>query len=80
MVAAKPRKFAMKKFAFLALALVAPGAIGLAQTASPPGWPEVIGHLTEARTEATLCVQALKSIGDIMALLGPKSTASSPGL
>jgi hypothetical protein len=28
------------------------------------GWPEVIGLLTKARTQATTCVQVLKSNGD----------------
>ncbi len=31
---------------------------------APLGWPEVIGLLTKARTQATTCVQVLKSSGD----------------
>ena len=35
---------------------------------APLGWPEVIALLTKARTQATTCVQVLKSNGDKAAL------------
>jgi len=50
-----------------AIALLFPEALWAAQPA-PMGWPEVIGLLAKARTQATTCVQALKSNGDKAAL------------
>ncbi len=38
------------------------------------GWPEVIGLLTKARTQATTCVQVLKSNGDKAALASAQLT------
>jgi hypothetical protein len=38
------------------------------------GWPEVIGLLTKARTQATTCVEVLKSSGDKAALASARLT------
>jgi hypothetical protein len=38
------------------------------------GWPEVIALLTKARTQATTCVQVLKSNGEKTALAGAQLT------
>ena len=46
-----------------AIAVLLPVAPGGAQTASL-GWPEVIALLTKTLTQATTCVQVLKSNGD----------------
>jgi hypothetical protein len=50
-----------------AIALVFPAA---SWAAPPPamGWPEVIALLAKARTQATACVQVLKSNGDKAAI------------
>jgi hypothetical protein len=39
-----------------------------------PGWPEVIALLTKARTQATTCVEVLKSSGHEAALASAKLT------
>src|SRR5271163_5033908 len=38
------------------------------------GWPEVIALLTKARTQATTCIEVLKSSGDNAALASPRLT------
>ena len=38
------------------------------------GWPEVIALLTKARTQATICVEVLKSSGDKAALTSARLT------
>lgn len=63
----------MKRIAFFALASAVPSAIGLAQTA-PLGWPEVIALLAKARTQATTCVEVLKSSGDKAPLASARLT------
>jgi hypothetical protein len=63
----------MKRIAVFALATVFPVAIGVAQTA-PLGWPEVIALLAKARTQATTCVEVLKSGGDKAALASARLT------
>jgi hypothetical protein len=51
---------------------VFPITVCAAQTAL--GWPEVIGLLTKARTQATTCVQVLKSSGEKAALASARLT------
>jgi hypothetical protein len=63
----------MKKIAVFALASVVPVAIGFAQT-TPLGWPEVIALLAKTRTQATTCVEVLKSGGDKAALASARLT------
>jgi hypothetical protein len=63
----------VKRVAFFAFASSVPAAIGLAQTV-PLGWPEVIALLTKARTQATTCVEVLKSSGDQAALASVRLT------
>lgn len=46
---------------------------GAAQTA-PMGWPEVISLLAKARTQATTCVEVLKSSGDKAAVASARLT------
>jgi len=44
-------------------------------TAQPTlGWPEVIALLTKARTQATTCIEVLKSSGDKAALASARLT------
>jgi hypothetical protein len=50
----------VKRIFLIALASIVPATVCMAQT-PPMGWPEVIGLLTKARTQATTCVQVLKS-------------------
>jgi hypothetical protein len=64
---------AVKRIALLALVSAVPGAVGLAQT-TPLGWPEVVALLTKARTQATTCVEVLKSSGDKAALASARLT------
>lgn len=63
----------MTRIAFFALASAVPSAIGLAQ-AAPLGWPEVIALLAKARTQATTCVEVLKSGGDKAAVVSARLT------
>ena len=52
----------MKRIVLIILASIVAATLSVAQT--PIGWPEVIGLLAKARTQATTCVQVLKSNGD----------------
>jgi hypothetical protein len=63
----------MKKIAVVALASVVPVAVGFAQTPSL-GWPQVIALLAKARTQATTCVEVLKSSGDKAAVASVRLT------
>jgi hypothetical protein len=63
----------VKRIAFFVLVSAVPGAIGLAQT-TPLGWPEVVALLTKARTQATTCVEVLKSSRDKAALASARLT------
>jgi hypothetical protein len=49
-----------------------PATLCMAQTAL--GWPEVIALLTKARTQATTCVEVLKSSGDKSAVASARLT------
>src|SRR5579871_5938801 len=49
----------MKRIASIVFASIFPAT--LSATEVPLGWPEVIAHLTEQRTEAETCVGMLKS-------------------
>jgi hypothetical protein len=51
----------------IVFASIVPATVCMAQ-APPMGWPEVIGLLTKAKTQATTCVQVLKSNGDKAAI------------
>ena len=53
---------AVKRNFYRICAWIVPATLWAAQAAL--GWPEVIGLLTKARTQATTCVQVLKSNGD----------------
>jgi hypothetical protein len=53
----------VKRIFLIALASIIPATLCMAQT-PPIGWPEVIALLTKAKTQATTCVQVLKSNGD----------------
>jgi hypothetical protein len=57
----------------LASAWIIPAALSAAQQAVL-GWPEVIALLAKARTQATTCVQVLKSNGDKTALASAQLT------
>ena len=52
----------MKKIFLIVLAAMIPTILCAAE--APLGWPEVIALLAKARTQATTCVQVLKSNGD----------------
>ncbi len=52
----------MKRIFLIVLAAIIPTT--LCAAGATLGWPEVIGLLTKARTQATTCVQVLKSNGD----------------
>ena len=56
-----------------ALLFAFPIAAGAAQTA-PMGWPEIISLLAKARTQATTCIEVLKSNGDKAALASARLT------
>src|SRR3954469_9881804 len=51
---------------------IIPTTVCMAQ--APLGWPEVITLLTKARTQATTCVEVLKSSGDKAALASARLT------
>jgi hypothetical protein len=53
---------AVQRIALIVLASIVPASLCAAQAAL--GWPEVIALLAKARTQATACVQVLKSNGD----------------
>ena len=53
---------AVKRAFLIVLASIVPATICVAQASL--GWPEVIALLAKARTQATTCVQVLKSSGD----------------
>jgi hypothetical protein len=63
---------AVKRIFLIVFAWVIPGSFCMAQ--GPLGWPEVIGLLTKARTQATTCVQVLKSNGDKAAIANAQFT------
>ena len=52
----------MKRIFLIVLPSIVAASLCAAQ--APLGWPEVIALLTKARTQATTCVQVLKSNGD----------------
>jgi hypothetical protein len=52
----------VKRIGFIILASIVVSSFCAAQAAL--GWPEVIALLTKAKTQATTCVQVLKSNGD----------------
>ncbi|HXZ15202.1 MAG TPA: hypothetical protein VEH77_04390, partial [Roseiarcus sp.] len=64
----------MRKLVLIAssFAWLFPTALAAAQ--APLGWPEVISLLAKARTQATTCVQVLKSSGDTAALASAQLT------
>jgi hypothetical protein len=53
---------AVKRIVLIALASIVPATLCAAE--APLGWPEVIALLAKAKTQATTCVQVLKSNGD----------------
>jgi hypothetical protein len=55
-----------------ASAWIVPAALCAAE--APLGWPEVISMLAKARTQATSCVQVLKSNGDKAAVASARLT------
>jgi hypothetical protein len=57
----------VKRIFLIVLASIVPATLCMAQT-PPMGWPEVIGLLAKAKTQATTCVEVLKSNGDKAAL------------
>ena len=72
---AAPKSFGglvVKRIFLLVLASIVPAVPGLAQ--APLGWPEVISLLAKARTQATTCVQVLKSNGDKTAVVTAQLT------
>ncbi len=62
----------MKKIVLFVLASIVPTT--LCAAVATLGWPEVIALLAKARTQATICVQVLKSNGDKAALASAKLT------
>jgi hypothetical protein len=52
----------VKRIFLIILAAIIPTTLCAAE--APLGWPEVIGLLAKAKTQATTCVQVLKSNGD----------------
>jgi len=56
----------MKTFAYILLACLSIGNAWAA--AAEPGWPEVIGKLTDEKRQAVVCVGLLKSRGDNAAI------------
>jgi hypothetical protein len=52
----------VKRIFLVVLASIVPATLCMPQASL--GWPEVIALLTKARTQATTCVQVLKSSGD----------------
>jgi hypothetical protein len=55
----------------LASVWIVPATLG---AAAPLGWPDVIALLAKARTQATTCVEVLKSSGDKAALASARLT------
>jgi hypothetical protein len=53
---------AVKRIFFIVLASIVPATLCMAEASL--GWPEVIALLAKAKTQATTCVQVLKSNGD----------------
>lgn len=64
----------MKRSALLIFASVLLGPATLSSAQAPLGWPEVIALLAKARTQATTCVEVLKSSGDTAALASARLT------
>ena len=62
----------MKRIVLIMLASIVPATLCMAQ--APLGWPEVISLLAKARTQATTCVQVLKSNGDKSAIASAQLT------
>jgi hypothetical protein len=56
----------VKRIVLIVLASILPATLCVAET--PLGWPEVIALLAKAKTQATACVQVLKSNGDKAAI------------
>jgi hypothetical protein len=52
----------VKRIFFIVLASIVPATLCMAEASL--GWPEVIALLAKAKTQATTCVQVLKSNGD----------------
>ena len=62
----------MKRIFFIVLASIVPPTLCMAEASF--GWPEVIALLAKAKTQATTCVQVLKSNGDKAAVASAQMT------
>ena len=62
----------MKRIFFIVLASIVPPTLCMAEASF--GWPEVIALLAKAKTQATTCVQVLKSNGDKAAVASAQLT------
>jgi hypothetical protein len=62
----------VKRMFLIVLASLIPATFCMAQASL--GWPEVIALLAKARTQATACVQVLKSNGDKPAIVSAQLT------
>jgi hypothetical protein len=63
---------AVKRIFFIVLASIVPPTLCMAEASF--GWPEVIALLAKAKTQATTCVQVLKSNGDKAAVASAQLT------
>lgn len=64
----------MKRIVLIASASIGIAAATVCMAQAALGWPEVIALLTKARTQATTCVEVLKSSGDKAALARARLT------
>ena len=62
----------MKRIFLVLLASIVPAALCMGET--PLGWPEVIGRLTQERTQAETCVGMIKSTKKADAIAAAKAT------
>jgi hypothetical protein len=62
----------VKRIFFIVLASIVPPTLCMAEASF--GWPEVIALLAKAKTQATTCVQVLKSNGDKAAVASAQLT------
>jgi hypothetical protein len=62
----------VKRIFFIVLASIVPPTLCMAEASF--GWPEVIALLAKAKTQATTCVQVLKSNGDKAAVASAQMT------
>jgi hypothetical protein len=62
----------VKRIFFIVLASIVPATLCMAEASL--GWPEVIALLAKAKTQATTCVQVLKSNGDKAAVASARLT------